>query len=89
MKVLKFCMYGQCLAGDTRHAQQVMREMGINYKKAVSQSINDSWHFWGVENVPEELPKWMQLVEWDPQEFVGWGLSQEGADFLTAQGEKP
>lgn len=69
---------------DHRHAQTVMRELGITYFHAVPQSIADAWWFFDCENVPDELPPWIKPRDFgDFRKFVGYGLSAEMADELN------
>ena len=74
--------------GEMRHAQAVMRELGITYQTSTPQSMSDSFWFWNCENVPEILPKYITELEIsDPLEWVGWGLSEEEA--LEIKNYKP
>ena len=69
----------------TEHAQDTIKKLGITYKKAVPQSIGDCWWFFGVENLPGELPDNIEIRDfWDLNKLVGYGLSQHDADILTA-----
>tara|TARA_B100001057_G_scaffold71365_2_gene65569 strand:+ start:3598 stop:3849 length:252 start_codon:yes stop_codon:yes gene_type:complete len=68
---------------DNRNACEVVRELGITYKHSVPQSISDSFEFWGCENVPENLPESIKVVDWDPMDRVGNGLSKEKAEELS------
>ncbi len=52
-------MIGQCYAGDDRHAQIVMRDLGITYQQAIPQSLGDQWWFLDCEHVPDTLPPWL------------------------------
>ena len=67
---------------ENRHAQAVMKDLDITYQHSVPQSISDNWEFWNCENVPEELPEFLKVVDWDPMERIGWGLSQERAEAI-------
>ena len=69
---------------ENRHPQLVMRELGIAYQHATPQSIADQWWFWNCKNVPAELPKYLTPLELDPHEQIGWGLSKEDADTISA-----
>lgn len=81
---LRFDCYGQALAGDNRHPQVVMRELGIKYLYAVPHSIASQWFFWGCDNVPNPLPAHFRELDADPQEYIGYGLTKEMADSITA-----
>lgn len=67
---------------ENRHPQKVMKELGITYQISVPQSISDSWEFWNCQNVPDELPKYIEEKHWNPLERIGWGLSQEMAESI-------
>jgi len=66
--------------GENRHAQVVMRELGITYQHSTPQSMGDQWWFWNCENMPEELPSFLSDLGLDPMEQIGWGLSKEDAE---------
>jgi hypothetical protein len=61
------------------HAQTVMKQMGITYQQAVPQSIADQWWFFNCENVPDELPAYIEPLTNDPMSLVGYGLTEEDA----------
>ncbi len=67
---------------ETRHPQVVMKELGITYELAVSQSISDSWKFWNCQNVPTDLPDFLTVQDWNPVEHIGFGLSEDDAKAL-------
>lgn len=84
MKNLLFClMTAQIDCKETRHAQVVMKELGITYQHAVPQSIADCWNFFNCEGNIENLPEFLTEMKKGPQDYVGHGLSQEMADKLT------
>ena len=62
------------------HPQKVMKELGITYQHATPQSIADQWWFWNCENVPEQLPPYLKVMDLNPMEQIGWGLSKEDAE---------
>jgi len=66
--------------GLSGHPQKVMKELGITYQHAVPQSISDTWEFWNCENVPDDLPAFLEVKDWNPMDRIGWGLSQEKAE---------
>lgn len=45
-----------CAMPDNRPPQQLMRDLGISYARAVPQSMVDCWQFFECENVPDHLP---------------------------------
>jgi hypothetical protein len=62
------------------HPQKLMKRLGITYSHATPQSLGDQWWFWNCENVPEPLPEDFSILDINPMEQVGWGLSQEEAE---------
>lgn len=87
-RMIKLCMHGQCKAGDGRHPQQVMKDLGINYLYAVPQSIADCWMFFGVHPDAAVDLAYLESREVDPMQFVGWGLSEDMALELIKKGMK-
>lgn len=73
------CMSAGMKYKENRHAQKVMRELGITYQHATPQSMYDCWQFWNCENVPEELPGFITQFKRDPMTMIGYGLSEESA----------
>ena len=65
---------------ETRHAQVVIKELGITYQHSTPQSMGDQFWFWNCENVPDVLPKYLSVADWNPMEMIGWGLSKEDAE---------
>lgn len=62
--------------GNPKH---VMNNLGITYQIAIPQSLYDSWHFWNCENLPDSLPKFLQVMTAQPEDAIGYGLSKEDA----------
>jgi hypothetical protein len=56
--------YGSSLAGDTRHAQKIMSDLGIKYQSAEGHPIGDCWLFDGVDasTVPADLPSYVEVL---------------------------
>lgn len=67
---------------ENRHAQTVMKELGITYQHSTPQSLGDCWWFWNCENLPDELPVFLRKADRDPMKCIGWGLSQEDAESI-------
>lgn len=65
-----------------KHPQKVMRLLGIKYQHATPQSISGEWWFWNCENVPEKLPKYLEPLNVNPMEAIGWGLSKKEAEYI-------
>jgi hypothetical protein len=61
---IKYCLYGSFDAGEKRHPQEVMKDLGITYRKAVPQSIADMWQFFGC-CIPDgvKLPPYLEIVD--------------------------
>jgi hypothetical protein len=69
--------------GESRHAQVVMKDLGINYFHSTPQSLGDQWWFWCCENVPDQLPPYLTVLDLDPMECIGYGLSAEDAKRIS------
>jgi len=67
------------------HPQNVMEKLGIKYQHATPQSIADQWWFWNCENLPEELPSYLSVLDFDPVEYIGFGLSKEDAEKISSE----
>lgn len=81
---LIYSMIGASYAGESRHPQIVLKELGINYKFAIPQSLYDSWWLFGCSDVPSELPEFITAKDFgDYHKLVGWGLSAEMAEKLS------
>jgi len=77
-------MYGM-LEGEEApkgHPQEVMKELGITYQHATPQSLGDQWWFWNCENIPDTLPGYLEVVQLEPMECIGHGLSKENAEMI-------
>lgn len=80
---LRFCMQGAYYAGETKHPKKVMEVLGIKYSHSTPQSMKDCWWFWNCDiDSLERLPEYLSLLEVDPMECVGFGLSQSGAEAI-------
>jgi hypothetical protein len=58
-KLINYSCMAANIAGEYRHPQIVMRELGIVWQQSVPQSAIDSWEFWDCENLPENLPEFL------------------------------
>lgn len=81
---LRYDYYDANMAGEMRHAQKVMRELGITYQHSTPQSLVDSWWFWNCENIPSTLPGYLSELNADPMECIGCGLSKENAELIAS-----
>lgn len=81
---LNFSYYDAFDAGENRHAQEVMQELGITYRHATAHTIADSWCFWNCSNVPERLPPFLKKIKVSPKQFIGHGLTKEMAEKIAS-----
>lgn len=72
-------MYSASLANTNKHAQLVIKDLGITYQHATPQSIADQWWFWNCENIPNVLPEYLTELNLNPMDAIGYGLSKETA----------
>lgn len=68
--------------GERRYPGTVMKELGITYQHSTIQTMADQWWYWNCENIPDELPPFIEVADWDPMEQVGNGLDQEVAESI-------
>ncbi|PSB82546.1 hypothetical protein C5F61_00105 [Photobacterium damselae subsp. damselae] len=80
-------LIGMYQAGDKRHAQEVIHELGIKYKKATPQPIYDNWKFEGCENVPDQLPEYISVLS-DGDESADSVALEEQNKFRLMMDEK-
>ncbi len=66
-----------CFYGPDEHPQVYMKKLGITYQIGVAQSIADQWWFFNCENIPEPLPEHLSILDIDPFDAIGYGLSKE------------
>ena len=66
------------------HPQIFMKKLGISYKHSTPQSIADQWWFWCCKNVPNNLPNNISVLEANPFECIGFGLSKEDAEKISS-----
>jgi hypothetical protein len=92
-KHLRFDMQTAYHEKENGHPQLVMKTLGITYQHATPQSMGDQWWFWNCENIPAQLPKYLEFADWNPMEMIGWGLSKEDAekirDYKSNDASKP
>ena len=68
---------------EMRHAQEVMKDLGITYHHATPQSMGDCWQFWVCKDVPKDLPEYLTEVKTNPMQHVGYGLTKEMAEEIV------
>ena len=63
---VSLCMHRKYYSKDFKnlHPQDVMKKLGITYTVVVPQSIADMWQFLGCENVPENLPEFLNVADY-------------------------
>ena len=66
---LRYDYIGASRNGEGRHAQAVMKSLGIKYKDSTPQSIADQYWFWECENVPEELPGYITKLDFNKEDY--------------------
>jgi len=82
-KHLKFCYQTAGMkCNEGRHAQVVMKELGIDYQLSTPQSLGDSFWFWNCSNIPEPLPDYLSELSVDPMSCIGQGLNQKDAESI-------
>lgn len=85
-------MTAQLDCNESKHAQEVMRELGITYQHSTPQTLYDSWYFWNCENIPDKLPKYITVFNVDPMRYIRYGLSKEEAekirDYCSPENER-
>lgn len=74
MKHLRLWCQGAHEAGNTKHPQTIINELGIKYEVPVPQSIADQWWFLNCDNIPDELPDYMEYIYLDDEDLVHWGV---------------
>jgi hypothetical protein len=83
MKHLRYDLRGADESGESRHAQVVMKDLGIKYFRSTPQSLGDQWWFWCCENIPDPLPPYLTDLNLDPMKCIGYGLSPEEAKSIA------
>ena len=76
---LKFCFRTAYEASEKRDAKIVMKDLAITYSHDTPQSIGDQYWFWNCENIPSPLPKYLEVLDIDPLDAVGFGLTEKEA----------
>ena len=66
---LRYSTYGSALAGEKRHAQEVVKDLGIKYYDAEPQPMADQWMFFFCKGVPENLPDYVEVLLLDDEWF--------------------
>lgn len=75
---LRLCLISHTFQNkEYKHAEDIMRSLGITYQMSTPQSMFDSWWFWNCENVPDPLPCYLSVMKMEPAKAIGHGLSEE------------
>lgn len=61
------------------------QDLGIDYSKAVPQTMGEQTWYFNCQNVPEELPDGWSIIEGELEKFIGYGLSWDDVKELRAQ----
>ena len=59
MKNLRLCMIDM---PEDKHPQELIKDLGIEYKSCRIISVADAWIFYDCTNLPEQLPKYLELI---------------------------
>lgn len=65
---------------EKRDALEVMGELGITYQHRTAHTGADIIIFWNSEHLPKELPPYLEILDSDPMDSIGYGLSKEKAE---------
>lgn len=87
LKHLRFDFYAAYKAGMNERAERIMLELGITYQYVTAHAIADQVWFWNCENIPDELPKYLTVLEADPWKYVGAGLTRLQAENIRLRAE--
>ena len=79
---LKFDLRTAYDSGATKHPQHEISALGIIYQRSTPQSMGNCWWFWNCENVPEVLPGYLEVLDINPMDAIGFGLSQKEAEMI-------
>jgi hypothetical protein len=81
-KHLKLDLYALHIFGKDQaknHPENIMLSLGIQYSHSTPQSMGEMWQFWNCKNIPDKLPEYITIADWNPLEWVGYGLSEAKA----------
>lgn len=67
-----------------RHPQTIMEDLSVKYQIATPQTAADQWWFWNCENIPDPLPVFLSILDANPSDMVGFGLSQQEAESIAS-----
>ena len=73
------------LAGEKRHPQDHLRELGVKYGYASCHSVADVWFFWMPYGNLNALPEWLKAEQITVDPMQCWGDSNAEC---VAQGQR-
>ncbi|ELE9721577.1 MULTISPECIES: hypothetical protein [Enterobacter] len=70
MKHLRYDCMGAAYAGESRHPQEVMLELGISYERAIPQSMVDQWWLFNCKHgaLPNFITE-MKCGDWMARQY--------------------
>ncbi len=80
---LSYSLIGAHMNGIDEHPQKVISRLGIVYEHATPQTISDEWWLWNCTNIPNPLPEYLSVLDIEPMDYIGFGLSEETAKRLN------
>lgn len=72
MKHLRYDLTGALYAGEKRHPEEVLHELGITYEQAIPQSMADQWWLFNCQY--GELPSYISEMKCDRWTAKQYGL---------------
>jgi hypothetical protein len=90
--VLRYYMQSACMAGEQRHAQTHLKDIGVQWRLSECHTVGDCWFFWIPSGNLEALPVWLkdEIIMVDPVKFWGddnkWAI-EAGQKVLRAWAE--
>lgn len=77
VQVLRYYGMDAALAGENRHPQDHLRELGVKYGYASCHSVADVWFFWMPYGNLDALPEWITENNTDVDPIDFWGDDNE------------
>ena len=70
MKHLRYDCMGAAYAGEDRQPQEVMREIGITYERAIPKSMGDQWWLFNCDygDLPDFITE-MKCDDWMAKQY--------------------
>lgn len=84
MTNLRFTALGAALSfNERRTLDEIMKDLGVTYTK--SMSVGSQTWLWGCNGVPDNLPGYMALLDVDPMNCIGVGLTEDEAKSIKGE----